>query len=193
LEDSFNKSSLHSILLTINETASTTSTDWSRRNTTVQVETKHHIQRITGFIALYFGIDAAYVFLTLLDVIPLPVNIIGISQPHKLNEYGPFPLCFHTALDFHSHCCTLESSLNTLSLNRGHLIGSIDSPERRAKKSLAEKLLELAKQNKELSNAESTMMMSGNKEFRGYQFQHVKQILMDRTRGYQVINEDLIV
>ena len=73
------------------------------------------------------------------------------------------------------------------------MIGSIDSPEHRAKKSLAEKLLELAKQNKELSNAESIMMMPGNKEFRGYQFQHVKQILMDRTRGYQVINEDLIV
>ena len=124
-------------------------------------------------------------------MIPLPANIIGISQPHKLNEHGPFPLCLHT--DFDSLCRTLESSLNTLSLNRRHLIGSIDSPERRAKKSLAEKLLELAKQNKELSNAESTMMMPGNKEFREYQFQHVKQILMDKTRGYQVINEDLIV
>jgi hypothetical protein len=192
LEDAFNKSSLHSILLTINETASTNSSDRSRRNTTVEVETKQHLQRITGFIALYFGIDAAYVFLTLLDLIPLPANIIGISQPHKLNEHGPFPLCLHT--DFDSLCRTLESSLNTLSLNRRHLISSIDSPERRAKKSLAEKLLELAKQNKELSNAESTMMMPGNKEFKGYQFQHVKQILMDKTRGYhEVNNEDLIV
>ena len=111
-----------------------------------------------------------------------------------MNEHGSFPLCLQTAQEFHSFCRTQESSLNTLSLNRRHLISSIDSPERRAKKSLAEKLLELAKQNKELSNAESTMMMPGNKEFKGYQFQHVKQILMDKTRGYhEVNNEDLIV
>ena len=176
MDEAFNKSSLNSILLTINETASTASSDCSRRNTTVQVETKQHLQRITGFIALYFGIDAAFVFLNRLDVIPLPPNIIAISQPNKLKEHEPFPPCLHTANDFFSQCSssTLESCLKTLSLNRGQLIGSKESPARLAKESLAKKLLEVAKQNKELSNAESTMMMPGNKEFRGYQFEHVK-------------------
>jgi hypothetical protein len=83
--------------------------------------------------------------------------------------------------------------LDSLSLNRAKLLGSKDSPIRQAKERLSEKLLEVAKQNKELSNVEATMMMPGNKDFRGFQFQHVKQMLMALSGGYQVIHEDLIV
>jgi hypothetical protein len=174
------------------ETDSTTSSQRNRRRTTVQVETKQHLQRITGFIALYFGIDAAYAFLIHLDVIPRPASL-ATARPGLLNDYQPSPLCLHTPDDLLSLCDTLASSLDYLSLNRCKLVGSKDSPIRQAKERLSEKLLEVTKQNKELSNVEATMMMPGNKEFRGFQFEHVKQMLIDLSGGYQVIHEDLIV
>ena len=87
---------------------------------------------MTGFIVLYFGINAAYAFLTHLEVIPRPAPT-ATPQPCLLNDKEPSPLCIHTTTELPILCGTLASCLESLSLHRAHLVGLKDSQLRQAK------------------------------------------------------------